>query len=103
MRSALVADTHKLIEQDGTLLFRLQLVGLVLANLVLHEAAHLGKLRLALRLETLDKIGHLNVLLLRDAKLFTQFGPHLFSALLVTLDHIKLGLDILEGHGNFIC
>ena len=42
VRGALVADPHELIEQNGALLLRLDLIGLVLAHLVLHKVAHLG-------------------------------------------------------------
>lgn len=67
-----LADANKLIEEDGGLLLGLDLVSVVLAQFSLHKVTHLRKFRLTLRLETLDEILHLEIVLLGDAQLVSQ-------------------------------
>lgn len=94
LRGAFVANAHKFIEENGALLLSFQLICLVLTDLALHKVSHLRQFSLTLRLQALNEVGHLNVLILGDAEFLAKFDSHLISALLVILNNAELRMDI---------
>ena len=91
-----LANPHELIEQDRVLLFRLKLVSVVFTDLSLQEVAHLRQFRLTLRLQALDEVGHLLVLVLSHAQLLSQVVPSLLGSLLLLAKVVELDEQVLK-------
>ena len=69
---------------------------MVFTDLGLQEVAHLSQLRLTLRLQALDEVGHLLVLVLSHSQLLPQVVPSLLGSLLLLAKVVELDEQVLK-------
>lgn len=97
LKVSILANAHEFVEEDGAFFFCFHFVGMVLAQFGLQKITHLRKFRLTLRLQTLDKVGHLHVLFFCCAELVPKIISRLLRALLLLLQHIKFKQYVSQG------